>query len=485
MPTNNSKNTAKPLVLPRSVVAGVKSKTTESKSESGQAIRNIDSTWVTQDPRILRAQGQTIKAIRTLAKENGNLSTALFDMVQIADSGWKVAAYVPGTTEFSTEGTILANNVVASMDTLYDYTKGFGRKRPISMLVQTLLRETAITGGCSMELELDKSRYPERFQAVDYSTLEWVSDGKGSKYPQQVGFGDPIKLDLPTFYAESLHQELDSAYSVSIFRSALDAVFTSADFIADMRRVLFKTGHSRLVASLDSAKIRAAAPREIQRDDKKLQAFMAQVKTDVEEALKDIAPEDAVVSFDSVLFETQDIGGAKSDYTPMMTGLGNMEATSLKTPPSVLGMRAAGSQSLSNTETLIFLKTAKALQTTVESVMSRGLTTACRLYGSDVYVKFKFNSIDLRPEAELEAFKTMKEARILQRLSLGLITDGQAVYELDIPYNSAAKPLSGTGFYSAAKSSETAEGTGTTRGAAEDNLQPDQDVPRKGGGKSQ
>jgi len=480
-----SNKVSKPIVLPRSITSVVKSKTVESKVERGQAIVNQGKTWVTQDPRTLRAVGKVTEAIRTLAKENGNLSTALFDMVQIADSGWKAAAYVPGSTEFSAEGTILANNIIASMTTLYDYTMGFGKKRPIAMLVQTLLRETAITGGCAMELELDKARYPERFQAVDYSTLEWVSDGKGSKYPQQVGFGDPIKLDIPTFYAESLHQEMDTAYSTSIFRAALDSVFTSADFIADMRRVLFKSGHSRLVVILDAEKVRASAPKDVRADPIKLSAYMTTAKTDVEDTLKDIAPEDAVVAFDSVDFETQDIGGTKADYTPMMTGLGNMEATGLKTPPSVLGMRAAGSQSLSNTETLIFLKTAKALQSTVESVMSRGLTTACRLYGSDVYVKFEFNDIDLRPQAELEAFKTMKEARILQRLSLGLITDAQAAYELDLPYNPDAPELSGTNFYSPAAASTSTDGGQTTRGGAEDNLQPDSDAPRKGGGKSQ
>jgi hypothetical protein len=481
----SSNKTNKAIVLPRTVTSVVKSKTVESKVERGQAILNADKSWVTQDPRTLRSQGKVTEAIRTLAKENGNLSTALFDMVQIADSGWKVSAYVPGTTEFSGEGTILANNIVASMTTLYDYTLGFGKKRPITMLIQTLLRETAITGGCAMELELDKARLPERFQAVDYSTLEWVSDGKGSKYPQQVGFGDPIQLNIPTFYAESLHQEMDTAYSTSIFRSALDAVFTSADFMADMRRVVFKSGHSRLVAILDSDKIRASAPKDVRADDKKLMAYMTTVKTQVEDTLKDIAPEDAVVAFDSVNFETQDIGKNKADYSPMLTSLGNIESTSLKTPPSVLGMRAAGSQSLSNTETLIFLKTAKALQTTVESVMSRGLTTACRLYGSDVYVKFEFSAIDLRPESELEAFKTMKEARILQRLSLGLITDAQAAYELDLPYNPAAPTLSGTNFYSPAKADPETEGSDTTRGGAEDNLQPGSDVPRKGGGKSQ
>lgn len=467
--------------MPRSVTSVVKSRTVESKVESGQVIRNEDDTWLTRDPRVLRAQGRVIEALRILAKENGSLSTALFDMVEIADSGFKVAAYVPGTTEFSGEGTMLAKNILAQMDTLYDYTKGYGKKRPIPMLIQTLLRETAITGGCAIELVLDKARYPDRFQAVDYSTLKWVSDGKGGKYPQQEGFGDPIKLNIPTFYTEALHQEMNTAYAVSIFRASLNSLFGSEDFVADMRRAVFKTGHSRLVVKLNTEMIKAAAPADIRKDDNKLLTFMNNVKTDVEDALKDISPEDAVVSFDSVDFDTHDVGGTKSDYTPLMTSLANMEATSLKTPPSILGMRAEGSQSLSNSETLIFLKTAAALQGPVETVMSRALTTACRLYGSDVYVKLNFNKIDLRPEAELEAFYNMRETRILTRLSLGLITDEQAAYELDLPYNPSAPKLSGTNFHV----SDSNTNTGTTRGGQEDVLQPDSDSPRDSGGRDQ
>ena len=206
---------------------------------------------------------------------------------------------------------------------------------------------------------------------------------------------------------------------------------------------------------------------------------MSDVKSEVEEALKEIAPEDAVVAYDSVEFETQDIGKTKTDYTPMLTSLSNMEATGLKTPPSILGMRSAGSQSLSNSETLVFLKTAGAIQTPVEAVMSRALTLACRLYGADVYVKFSFNDIDLRPQAELEAFKTMRESRILYRLSYGLITDAQAAFELDLPYNPAAPKLSGTLFYT----DKTSGAPVTTSGAMENELQSDQ--PKKAGGDSQ
>jgi len=472
----------KKVVLPRKLVSSAKSKTVESITPKDQKIANPDKSWATQDPRTLRAQGQTTKAIRTLAKENGNLSTAAFDLVEIANSGYTITAYLPGTTEFSYEGTMLAKNIVASMDTLYDYTKGFSRKRPINMVVQTQLREAIMTGGCSQELVLDKGRLPDRIQVTDYSTLDWTSDGNGGKYPKQVISGkDPIPLDIPTFFAESLHQEADTAYAVSIFRAALDNIFTSSEFIADMRRVLFKSGHSRLVAILDSEKVRASAPKDIQADDDKLAVYMNEVKSGVETALTEIAPEDAVVAFDSVGFETQDIGGTKSDYTPLLSSLANMEATGLKTPPSILGMRSAGSQSLSNSETLIFLKTAKAIQTPVEAVMSRTLTLACRLYGVNVYVKFKFNEIDLRPESELEAFRTMKEQRIMQRLSLGFITDQQAAHELGLAYNPAMPPLSGTGFWS----SSASPASSTTTGAMENTLQPSSDVPRKGGGQSQ
>ena len=100
-------------------------------------------------------------------------------------------------------------------------------------------------------------------------------------------------------------------------------------------------------------------------------------------------------------------------------------------------------------------------------------------------MKFRFNDIDLRPQAELEAFKTMKETRILQRLSYGLITDAQANYELDLPYNPDAPELSGTGFFNAPSVNKNVDGSDTTRGGAEDNLQPPSDAPRKGGGDSQ
>lgn len=137
---------------------------------------------------------------------------------------------------------------------------------------------------------------------------------------------------------------------------------------------------------------------------------------------------------------------------------------------------------MGSVETLVYLKSAKALQTPVQTVMSRILTLACRLLGSNVYVWFRMDPLDLRPDHELEAFLTMRDSRILDRLSLGLISDDEAAIEMDcFPRPPGAPNLSGTMFRDKSVPAETNPGD-TPMGR---DLQPDKDAPRKGGGRSQ
>ena len=210
--------------------------------------------------------------------------------------------------------------------------------------------------------------------------------------------------------------------------------------------------------------------------------------SDVQQSVKDtfdaLAPEDVVVVYDAVEVQTKDLGGAKADYAELLKTIAGMSATSLKSNPSILGMRIGGSQSMGNTESQIYLRISKAIQRPVADVLSRAFTLAVRLYGVDAYAKAVFNPIDLRPESELEAFRTMREERILRRLSLGLITDEQAAFELGLPFNPSAPPLSGTRFMDSPGNVQAdpqdAPLQGDTLGRS---LQPD--APRRAGGRSQ
>jgi hypothetical protein len=318
---------------------------------------------------------------------------------------------------------------------------------------------------------------------VPVETITFKSRGDGTKYPVQQLTGDEIKLDTPTFWIADSHKDASRVYALPMLQSSLNTTFYYDEFVEDMRRSLRRSGHSRLVVTLNSEKVVAAAPQEVRQDQDKLKQWLELTREQVETVVKALEPDDALVAYDSVETDTVSAAGEKADYRELLQTLSGLLATSLKTHPSILGLRLTGSQSLSNTESLVFLKVAAALQVPVQSILSRALTLACRLYGTDVYVKVEFNPINLRPEDELEAFKTMRQARILEQLSLGFIDDDEAARQLGTwPRPAGAPPLMGTMFHQGS-SQNKAQNASPNEDPMGRSLQPD--TPSKAGGDSQ
>lgn len=445
------------IILPKKQVGKVRSGTPYT-GERGSDITNPYERFVEELSAVLRKNGNSTEILRALAAQDGMMSTAVYSMVQIAKTEHDVIAYDSETNVASKEGTMVANYVMSLMDTISDYSQGFNQKRTVNAVKETLIREVGLTGGCAGELVLNDQLLPERIQVVAYNTLTKRSDGKGGYYPVQSASGsggEEVELNIPNFFLAESNLEAEGAYAYSMFRAGLKQSFMLQEFLEDTRRGVRKTGHSRLVAKLITEQIVATASQETRNDPKKLAAYLAQVKTEVENALAGIEPDDAVVSFDSVEFSVEDTGGNKSDYAPLLKLLSNMTGSSMKTPSSISGLRTDGSQSLSNAETLTYLKIAKSLTAPVEDLMSRILTLATRLYGLPVYVRFKLREIDLRPDSELEAYKTARQNRILQLLSYGLVDDVTARCDLGIKVTADMTELSGTGFYTESRDGDS------------------------------
>lgn len=414
----------------------------------GDAIPDGAASYVNASIRDVRNIG-TIKAIRALSRVNGMVSTAVQSYVSLAMSGYTVAGYENSTHLFSRDGTTIAETVLAGMDTLNDYSTGYSDKRTINQLLETLVKEVILTGGCAGELVLNEQRLPDRVVPFPVDDIEWTIKKDKRKYPSQKSqTGDPIPLDLPTVWVESLNQEAAGVYSRSMLESCLNTVYMFVEFLEDMARVVRKSGHSRLVAKIIVEQAIATAPPSVRQDPTKLTAYLEQVRNSAEDALKNLDPNDAIISFDNIEFDVLATASVKSDYTDLLEALNGLVATSLKSMPSVLGLRIGnGSQSVSNTETLLYLKQVEAARAPVEALMSRALTLSARLIGADIYVKFKFNPVDLRPENEIEAHKAIKQSRIMEQLSLGFITDDEASYLLGTGFREpGAVPLSGTMF---------------------------------------
>lgn len=438
----------------RNIVSTIKTKpgrtsaTPATGIDKGVLVPFVDRRAFLETVDQLRAAGNTWGAIRKLSKIDGVFSAAVHNIVQVAMSGYMSCAKTLDG-RFSSEGTSALFAILAQINTVYDHSKGYTRRRPLDSTVATMLREVVITGGVGGELVLDKARFPDYIHPVSPSGIEWISQGDGSVFPrQQPATGDPIDLNIATIWFESSQQDTLELYFTSMMEGALSEAFHFDEYIRDIRRAVKVSGATRLTIVLDTQKIVDTAPVKIQSDSKKMQEYLEKIRTDIETVIANMAPEEALVMYDTATAEHLQSGlGVKTDYVPLLKTINGLLATALKTPPSVLGLRLEGSQSLSNTESLVFLKTARSPQVPVETVMSRALTLALRLIGFEGYVEFKFNPINMRPADELEAFFTMKQNRIMQQLSMGYLSDDEAAWMLGVfPRAEGAPDVSGTMF---------------------------------------
>jgi hypothetical protein len=98
-------------------------------------------------------------------------------------------------------------------------------------------------------------------------------------------------------------------------------------------------------------------------------------------------------------------------------------------------------------EARVFSLSADSINVPIAALYSEMFTLTLRLLGFDGYVDCWFSPAELRPALELEPQKVMKQSRLLEALSLGLITDDEyhmQMYARPKPNNSPE--LSGTNF---------------------------------------
>lgn len=466
---------------PRVTRPGRTSQPPGQQVDNGQELTRNSTPQFTQTVDQYLNANRLTDAVRAAVRQMGTFGTAHFNLIEMAMTGWRIIVKNGVTNVLDSAGQVAAESLMARLDGINDYSIGFSDKKGIERILELQLNDVISAGGCCLELVLDKSRVPEQLVVFPYDTVTWVQ-GSNSRYPMQRGDGDDVTLNIPTVFVSDFHRAVNEVYAFTMFEAALREGRAYEQFLQDMRRAVKRAGHGRLVVTLDYQRIQDAAPEDVKNDPAKLSLFMEQVRSDVANVLEDMEPEDAFVTYDVAEAEMLKAEGEKSDYVSLMNAMSGNLATALKSNPSILGLRIEGSQSLSNTESLIYLKVAQAIRRPVQENMSRAITLALRLLGLDVYAKFEFDPINLRPEDELAAFRAMQLDRDLRYLSLGYITDEEFSVRQGLgalPPGFVAK--SGTMFYE--QKAVDASKASPNDGAQERALQPDS--PSKSGGSSQ
>ena len=465
---------APPINLPRKVLASKVPVTDPGyRKEAGSTITDLERSYLNTSIKDVRLLDKT-QAIRILTRTDGTFSAALNAYLQLGmSSGYRVTAYQVGSHQFDPGGTLAAQSVLAALDTLYDYTAGFSSKQSVDALLETMVKEVLQTGACMCELVLNKFRLPEQIVTIPINTIEWAAKADGGRFPRQIpSSGDKISLDLPTIFYAAHAQQSNSIFPRSPLESALNMLYMYQELLEDIFRVIRRTGHTRMVVKIVQESVMKMADPDTLADATKLAAFFDTTRKQIETLLADLNPEDAVVMYDSAEIDSISSAGDKADYASMLDTLSGMLASALKTMPSVLGMRIGGSQSLSNTESLVFLKMVEGLRRPVETVMSRAITLAVRLVaGTDSYVKFQFKPVDLRPESELSAHRSVDFQNIMRKLSAGYLTDDEAAHLTGtFPRAPGAPNRSGTGFMDKTDSTQPKDMVTDKDGAQAKNL---------------
>jgi hypothetical protein len=413
---------------------------------SAAAITKTDRRLANTDTLTLRNANTTKQVVRNFAIASPDLSATVnaYLRVGLPEQFTVVGRNMDGTV--NPNATQLAHEILRRVTFVPDYTQGFNPMGSVNAMAQTLGKEFLYYGAASLEVVLDAARLPIQFAPVHTPSLKFYEDGFGLKPVQEVG-GEEIDLDIPTFVYTSLDQDLLDAYSSSWLEAALQPVLADQEFMNDLRRVLKRSIQPRVTATIVEEKLRKAAPLDVLNDPVKFEAFTANVMAQITENLTGLSPEDAIVSFDTVQYSYMDgdQGDVSGNLKAVQDLLNAKLATGAKTMPAILGHGQGGNHA--STEAILFVKSADAIRRGVQELLSRCLTVSCRLYGEPCYIEFTFAPIDLRPTSELEAYQAMRQSRILEQLSLGLITDEEASIMLtgNLPPAGAPK-LSGTMF---------------------------------------
>lgn len=448
--------------------------TTTKPSDS--AIARPERGLINKDVTTYRSGSTTHKVLQDMCDSSPELSNAVYTAIRLGVPERYVAIARDMDGTINEDATRTLQSLIARFDVVGDPAEGYVGSGSIKSCSESLARDIVMYGQEAAELVLDKSRMPYRIQPISSTVIQFKPDGNGVKPFQKVG-SDELDLDVPTVVIIQLDSNLITPYATSPLEPALRAVIFSETFMNDLLRVMRRAIHPRLRVSIDEERFRKNLSPEAQMDADVARQEMAALVSEIENKVNGLAPEDALIFFDTLGFDVETPAGAGDSYDTLRDIANAKMASGSKTLPSVLGLAAgSASSNIASTEVAVYLRSIdSSIRQKLNEMYSRLFTIAIRLMGADCYATFEYEALSIRPDAEMESFSQTRQMRILELLELGLITDFEACLKLTgkLP-PPGYKPLAGTMFRSQKASAEPATDTSTNGGSTlNQNLKPD------------
>lgn len=327
---------------------------------------------------------------------------------------------------------------------------GFSLKPSLRAICADMRYMALMRGGIAAELVFDRTFAPDEIRLIDLASVKWKEPKPGQYQPVQEikGRTAPIDLNIPTFFVSFFRRDPTKIYTNSHFVSAINTIAARQQVINDLYRIMYATGFPRIDISVLEEVVLNNAPADVQANSEAQKAWLRGQLQDIANRFGQLRADQAFIHFDSVSAKiiNDRNPGAGIDISKVIDVLNAQNQAALKTMSTIIGRGESGVNTAS-VEARIFSMNADELNEPVSEILSRVFTFALAMQGRPNYVEVRFRKVELRPALELENQLTMRQSRLLQALSLGVISDDEFHMEMYGRHRPDYAPvLSGTGF---------------------------------------
>lgn len=390
-----------------------------------------DNTWrdMSLDDRTL-SRMSTDDLIRLMCDLSPEISRAIWDLLRMANPGYTIKAYKPGTEEVDPVAQKATDAFVAHL---------IKRHGSLNVPFNRLIMAAFVRGAYMTELVLDKSgRVPldiatpdpdivtfRQAEDSDYGTVWQLGQMTGRSWENLSQYETIRYIPIDPLPGDPYGRPpVRPAFFVSLFL---------LNMLHDLRRVIMQQGYPRIDISVSMAKLVEAMPDDLQDSDDESSAWLNAAIDEIATAYEALEPDDAYVHPDIVsvnrpvgTVDTSSLGAVAG----LIEALERMATRALKTVPLVLGTRQTSSETQSNREWELWAAGIKALQHPLEELLAYDFALALQAQGIQATVQVRF--AELRASEELRDAQTesMRIANAKAKYDAGWISQDEASAEI-------------------------------------------------------
>lgn len=397
-----------------------------------------------------RATTNSNELLQNLFRQDPDCSAAVNAYLTSSDT--PIVSYaIDSNGDISLEGTKTLQYLIDRVTNRNDYTLNYQMKSSLTTIREELKYMLLLRGAAGAELVFDKTLQPKEIRNVDMHFVQWTETKNGDFKPIQKTqeSGEEISLDVPTFFTTFFRRDPTSVYTYSYFVSAINVIAARQQVINDLYRIMNITGFPRIDITVLEEVIKKNAPADTQANPDKLRDYISSVVQLIANRFNAIKPQQPMAHTDSVevkMINDKNPGGSLQ-ISEVIETLNGQNQAAMKVVGSVLGRGASGVNTAS-VEAMVFAKNASELNKPIDYLLSEIFTLALRMTGFDGRAVMYSREVELRTATELENQLTMRQARLLEQLSLGIISDEEFYLDMWGKIPSDPSTLSGTNFQS-------------------------------------